>query len=355
MFTSMSKLDFLDAGSLGIFYPWPGTEAPDDEHKERGWIARSGDWVHIDALEERDPPGVMLNGRFDDDTFPAALVGRLPTTTVVALELLPRGHTMVFGPNASTRRYRARTVVARVPLHRLHSSRLKSLSSEYLGLSHWFGMQAGNETWTQAEDGTIQAFELKVGTPVPDSIASLPGGRSLVLSSKWSVAGPDDDRRVSIPMAVRIESTRPAQVFKLLEPLIHTQNLISLLCSGFVAATSASARLDLNASEEREPRDPTLPCWSGPLFHCPDGVAPAVKTTEVRRSLVLETVGERPKCTVHTGSGLVRSRHYEDAGTGELPIVLPAEPAEGTNYRFGSVLECEDHSPRVEPSQLVEQ
>ena len=68
MFTSMSKLDFLDAGSLGIFYPWPGTEAPDDEHKERGWIARSGDWVHIDALEERDPPGVMLNGRFDDDT-----------------------------------------------------------------------------------------------------------------------------------------------------------------------------------------------------------------------------------------------------------------------------------------------
>jgi hypothetical protein len=275
----MSKLDFLEDGSLGIFYPWLGTEAPDDEHKERGWIVRSGDWVHIDALEERDHPGVMLDGRFDDGNRPEALVGRLPTTTIVALELLLRGHTTVFGQNASTRRYRARTVVAQVPLHRLRTSRLTSLSSEYLGLSHWSGIQAGTETWTNSDDGTIRAFELKLGTTAPDLTARLSDGRRLVISSKWSVLGPDDDRRISIPMTIRIESNRPVEVFRLLAPLVQIQNLISMVCSGFVSVTTASAGLDLTSPDGPEPRAPSLPCWSGPLFQCPDGVAPAGRTT----------------------------------------------------------------------------
>ena len=275
----MSKLDFLEDGALGIFYPWLGTEAPDDEHKERGWIVRSGGWVNIDALEERDPPGVMLDGRFDDDNRPEALVGRLPTTTIVALELLLRGHTKVFGQNASTRRYRARTLVAQVPLHRLRSSRLTSLSSEYLGLSHWSGIQAGTETWTNGEDGTIREFELKLGTTAPDLTARLSGGRRVVISSKWSVLGPDDDRRISIPMTIRIESNRPVKVFELLAPLVQIQNLISTVCSGFVSVTTASAGLDLTTPEGREESAPRLPCWSGPLFECPAGVAPAGRTT----------------------------------------------------------------------------
>jgi hypothetical protein len=198
----MSHLDFLDQGSLGVFYPWLGTEPPDDEHKERGWIVRSDDWVHVDALEERDTPGVTVNGHFEADRFPEALVGRLPSTTVIALELLPRGSTKVFGLNASTRRYRARTLVADVPLDRLRSSRLTSLTSEYLGLGHWSGIRAGEETWTQAPDGTIQEFELKVGAPSPDARVRLSGGRSIAVSAHWSVTGPNDDRRIRMPMAV---------------------------------------------------------------------------------------------------------------------------------------------------------
>jgi hypothetical protein len=276
----MSQLDFLDQGSLGIFYPWLGTEPPDDEHKERGWIVRSGGWAHVDALEERDTPGVMVNGHFEADRFPEALVGRLPSTTVMALELLPRGSTKVFGLNASTRRYRARTLVAGVPLDRLRSSRLTSLTSEYLGLGHWSGIRAGEETWTQAPDGTIQAFELKVGAPPPDTRLRLSGGRSIAVSAHWSVTGPNDDRRIRMPMAVRIEATRPLDVVQFLAPLVHVQNLVSTVFSGFVASTGASAGLDLTPpGQHQRNAHRTFPCWSGPLFQCPDGVPPAGSTS----------------------------------------------------------------------------
>jgi hypothetical protein len=275
----MSKLGFLDQGSLGIFYPWLGTEPPDDEHKERGWIVRSGGWAHIDALDEHDTPGVMVSGQFEADRFPEALVGRLPSTTVIALELLPRGSTRVFGLNASTRRYRARTLVADAPLDRLRSSRLRSLTSEYLGLGHWSGTRSGEETWTQAPDGTIQAFELKVGAPPPDARVSLSGGRSIAVSAHWSVTGPEDDRRIRMPMTVRIEANRPLDVVQFLAPLVHVQNLISTVFSGFVATTGASAGLDLTPPGRHELNTQRrFPCWSGPLFQCPDGVPPAGST-----------------------------------------------------------------------------
>lgn len=268
----MSKLDFLDTGSLGIFYRWRDGEV--EEHEERGWIARSGTWVHIDALDEREPTEMFIGNRRAHETFPSALVGRLPTTTVVALELLPRGQTMVFGQNASTRRYSARTLVADVPLDRLRSSLLKSLSSDYLALGHWSGMREGDETWTNDADGLIESFELKLGRAVPDQVAKLSRHRRLVFTSKWSVLGPADDRRISTPLSIRVESTRPVEVFELLAPLIQSQNLINAVCSGFVPVSGASAGLDL-LPDGREPRPRNLPCWSGPLFECPDGVSSA--------------------------------------------------------------------------------
>lgn len=257
----------LEQGSLGVFHRWAHKSLLDGAPNEYGWIVRAGSWVHVDTIN--DDPETQL---FEDDEgggpYPTALLGRLPAATLVALEVQDRGGTVVIaGEQASTRRYRARTVAANVPLARLRSSDVRSMSAHFFGMDMFTRQGRPNEQWDYSPDKRVRGYRLTLDDSTPSMSASLTRGRTLYVSSRWSVGGTEMDRRITVPTTFAVECRRPVPVFEVLRPLVQLQDLLGLLYQGFLPAHRADLELDLRP----DPRagDRRAPCWSGPLFEPP--------------------------------------------------------------------------------------
>jgi hypothetical protein len=269
-----AKLDALETGSLGIFYPW-NSDGLDEAGAERGWIVRSGRWINVDALDESLGVPSLLS---DESTTPIALLGQLPGTTVLVLELQDRGGSKVLGgERVSTRLYRSRSVAVEVPLSRLRSTNVRALQVQYLSLGRWAGIRTSSEQWQFDDDHRISSFELKLDSEDVSVSAALGSGLRIVLEQTWTVNGPSDDRRITAPISLRVESTRPRHLHELLGPQIHVQSLLGFLCSGHVEVANAHIELDLVRSD-RPKHDGPVPLWTAPLCVRPEGVQPASDT-----------------------------------------------------------------------------
>ncbi|MDW3212427.1 MAG: hypothetical protein R8G01_00395 [Ilumatobacteraceae bacterium] len=268
------RIEILEEGRIGVFYRWADTALVKDADPERGWIIRSGPWVHIDTIDESEVPRSLGLLGDDDEVAPTALLGRVNGGTVVAFELQDRGGTAVIvGEQLSTRQYRARTVAVNAPLSRIRSSGVLQMRVDFASLEVFSRLAVAREEWGYAEDRTVKSYQLTLDNEQADQSASMRRGRRIALGSKWSVGGPMTDRRVSVPTSIIIESQKPCVVFELLRPLLEIQNLLSTLHSGFVNAVGAALTLDLEPDDREANGNQPVACWSGPLFQHPPHVA----------------------------------------------------------------------------------
>jgi hypothetical protein len=263
----------LEAGSIGLFHRWAETGLVEGAPVERGWIRRSGRWVHIDTIDESEIP-TSLGLLNDGHPEPTALLGQLPGATVLALELQHRGGTAVIaGEHASTQQYRARTVALNPPLYRLRSSDVMGMRADFLSLEVFARVPGAREEWEYTEDQRVQGYQLRLEQDTEDRSARLRRGLTLAVTSTWSVTGPLVDRRVTIPTSLIVRSSRPRKVFEVLRPLVDVQNLLSFLHHGFMPVHSAALTLDLNIDEAHPNLSNDVTCWCGWLFERPAGVA----------------------------------------------------------------------------------
>jgi hypothetical protein len=266
-------LQILEAGSIGLFHRWANKGLIKDAPVERGWIARSGGWIHVDTIDEGDLPRSIMQrdgARFD----PTALLGQLPNGTVIALEVQDRGGTAVMiGEHVSTQQYRARTVVVDAPLSRLRSSKVRGMRAHFLSLDVFARLPGVQEKWEYSPDSRVTGYQLRLDKDSTERSAPPQRGRKLLLTTVWSVDGPLASRQITVPTSVVVESSRPTSVFEVLRPLMDIQSLIGILHTAFVPAHSVGIVLDLTPDERHPATSDSFPCWSGPLLDGPPDVA----------------------------------------------------------------------------------
>lgn len=279
--------DVLEQGTLGFFWPIAET-APDlEKEPERGHARREGGWILLDVLDESPIESLRLGLEATADA-PTALLGVMADEAAMFLEVIDAGRNTRFGGSrASSKRYLARTAVGGVPVDRLRTPSLKELHAHFHGIGGWAGMSATKENWG-SEDGRVKEWSVAL-SDTEDLSHRLSGGRALVLSTTWRVDGPTDKRTISAPVSLGCMSSRPIDVWELLQPVLQIQDLLSFAYEGFVAADGGSAHLDLEpAEEERLSQTPSL--WNGALMvRSPAATAP--KSMNERPLFHLETIG----------------------------------------------------------------
>ena len=251
-------------GSVALF--WPDMHESDVEAEPlRGYLRREGGWAVFEALTEAP----MAFDMFDAPP-PHSLAGMAPATGLLLLELpSPSSSTNFGGYKASTQTFRARTAVGSVPLDRLKSTRILELQAHFLGITTWAQLEPISYEQTKDSDGRLLTLSIKLGR---SEVASVPlhGGRQLSLSSTWDAPGGSDQSTIYAPITIscKVAPRRKAiDIFGLLGPLLHIQNLLNFAHEGFVAASGGGCNLDL-APPSRNPQfEPaTRPMWNGALM-----------------------------------------------------------------------------------------
>jgi hypothetical protein len=258
------------AGSLGLF--WTGEQDESGAVQLRGYLDRDAGWARLQALEERDVPLLL------DQPAPEQIIGRVPKTSVLLLEL-PRPSTsrVLAGYRASTTTFRARTLVADVPLDRVLSNRVLALQADFLGITHWAGLQPIVSEADHDEAGRATAYRLALAAHEP-LIVYISGSRTLELSVDWNVSGSPDAPTVYAPVTVTSRSKRPRPVWDLLQALLRVQELISLAHSAFVPASGGRCIPEISVgTDDDEFADPEdhlrrRPMWNGALMIPSPGV-----------------------------------------------------------------------------------
>lgn len=128
----MATVGVLESGGLGFF--WPLSEGPPDleTEPERGYLRSEQGWAVLDALDE-DP---LATGFGEAGESPAALAGVMRDDAVLLLELQQTSATKRFGgdPRASSKTYRARTVIGHTPVHLIESPSVLGLHGHIPGI-----------------------------------------------------------------------------------------------------------------------------------------------------------------------------------------------------------------------------
>lgn len=253
------------AGSLGLFYT--GEQDETELVTLRGYLDRDAGWARLQTLDEQDAP------LFPGPSAPDQILGRVATTSVLLLEIPPPATSRsLAGQRVSTRTYRARTVVADVPVDRLLTNRVSLLQADFLGITHWAGLQPVFTESDHDDAGRVTGYRLALSSQEPLTVA-ITRSRTLELSVDWSVTGSPDTPSVYAPVTVTCRARRPRQVWELLQPLLRVQELISLAHSGFTPATGGKCvpHLAVHSGEPDQfvaPDDHLLrrPMWNGALM-----------------------------------------------------------------------------------------
>lgn len=120
------------------------------------------------------------------------------------------------------------------------------------------------EEHSEPEQGRLRSWSVRLAGGKPLS-QKLPGGRTLLMSATWRVDRPGDKLLISAPVSIGCESRTPTDVWELLRPLLHVQDLLGFAFDGFVAAEGGRARPHLRQAEaDDRRRSPTF--WNGALM-----------------------------------------------------------------------------------------
>jgi hypothetical protein len=251
-------------GSLGLF--WTGERDETGPVQLRGYLDRDAGWARLQTLEERDLP------LFPNQPAPEQILGRVPNTSVLLLELPPPSMSRALaGYRASTTTFRARTVVADIPLDRVLSNKVLALQADFLGITHWAGLQPIVTEADHDDVGRVSAYRLALQSHDPLTV-SISGSRTLEVSVDWNVTGSPDAPTVYAPVTITSRAKRPRPVWDLLQPLLRVQELISLAHSAFVPASGGKCIPHLAAHADGDefviPDDhlQRRPMWNGALM-----------------------------------------------------------------------------------------
>ncbi|MEV4838249.1 hypothetical protein AB0K05_27315 [Nonomuraea sp. NPDC049486] len=247
-------------GSLGFFWPFTKKVPSLNGDPERGYVRRDGGWLLIETLDENIRK--KYSQRKAEGT-PEAIAALMPEKSALFLEVIGSGWTTRSGYRASSKRYRARTMIGDIPFDRLKSARVTCVEARFHGVSDWAGVSAAKESVTHGDDGRPKSWTFTLGATEPES-RKISHGREVVLSTTWQVGGDQDRRIASAPVTLACSSKRPRDVWDLLQPLLFVQDLLNLAWEGFVTAADGAADLHTYPVDGGETSRPRL--WNGALM-----------------------------------------------------------------------------------------
>ncbi|MFC3736967.1 ApeA N-terminal domain 1-containing protein [Paractinoplanes deccanensis] len=271
-------------GVMGWF--WPGFDGPKDTDSdyERGYLSLTApDTFELKTLDEDSFRDELLSHL----PYPRLITGSTEHGTVLLLDFKGAGQKIRMGGAASARHYRGRTILRDVPIEKIRSERLKSISAHFFGISSWFGLSTSVESLGHRDDGKLKSFTIAVESQ-PEQSIRLSGGRELVLSAHWYTRGSTDKRIIHAPVELSCRSVgRAESLWNLRQPLLRVQDLLSFCYEGFIAAESGRATPDVDGAEIDRSQ-----LWDGWLMAAPTG-ATAAKSRDFPL-LRLEDIGGLP-------------------------------------------------------------
>ncbi|SDH83394.1 hypothetical protein SAMN05421505_1249 [Sinosporangium album] len=271
-------------GGLGHFWPFRTSKPNLRRNPESGYVRQDAGWLVIETIDERPWPTQLKN---ENEISPSGLVAILPKRSILFLETQSSGSTLRSGYRISSKRYRARTAIGSIPIDELQSAKLLSITANFHGIGTWAGLTATEESHETDQNGRFESWTVKLKSPPPMSHRTSKG-RDLLLSTTWNVGGAEDLRQLSAPISISCASVRPRDIWDLLRPLLHIQNMMNLAWEGFVAASSGSAELHLKPNATNNSDRPEL--WNGALMVPLAGVA-GPRSMNHRPLFTLATVG----------------------------------------------------------------
>ncbi|MGI5284651.1 HEPN domain-containing protein [Nonomuraea polychroma] len=254
-------------GSLGFFWPFTKKVPRLNGDPERGYVRRDGGWLLIETLDENVKKKYSQRKA---EGAPEAIAALMPEKSALLLEVVGSGWTTRSGYRASSKRYRARTIIGDIPFDRLKSARVTGVEARFHGVSDWAGVSAAKESMTPGDDGRPKSWTLTLSATEAQN-HKISHGREVVLSTTWRVDGDQDRRIASAPVTLACSSKRPRDIWDLLQPMLFVQDLLSLAWEGFVAAADGAADLHLSSADRGETSRPRL--WNGALMVPLPGVA----------------------------------------------------------------------------------
>lgn len=263
------------AGSLGHFWEWSGTPADDVITGTRGGYLDIDDGaVRVNTLVEDDDFDGGLDLGFGDQA--QALVGILPSGTVMVTGLGPTGQALRFGNHAaaSTRVYRGRNIVFGIQnLRDVRSPMLKAASAEFPGLLRWAGIPYTDVDADHDEAGRVRSARIAL-LPVP----TLPSGRvrnglRIEVDMRWRFTESDEQRSIETRLVIRCVSSQPVDADELVRALDHARFALVLAFRGWIPAAPGLATADLRRGAAKWDAAPEF--WSSRLAEHPKGARTA--------------------------------------------------------------------------------
>ena len=195
---------------------------------------------------------------------PEAIVGVTPRGATLFLDVRGPWAGRLFGTTirASSKTFAARSAIGNVPVDRLRSANLFELHAYFLGTGRWAGMSASKDSWNP-DKGKLREWTVTL-TEGETLRSRINGGREIMISTKWRVEGPEDQRTLSAPVTIGCVARRPVELRDLLQPVLAAQDLLSFVFNGFVAATDGAVRLDSKPGDGGFELTPSF--WSGALM-----------------------------------------------------------------------------------------
>lgn len=310
-----SSIEDILGGTLGFL--WSGNDKQEPCEQVSGWIVKKDERIIIKTLVA-DPYSNFKESQGLGS--PDCLCCLTPEGAALFLEVITTNSTVTFGAKASTRTYQARSLIKGVLFDRLKTHNVTSISARFPGTGKWAGMSAGSPSIVTDSAGRSKSFSISVSSEEGKS-ARLSGGRTLTIGTSWNVTGTDDRRVIYSPVTVTCSSTRPRDIWELLQPLLLVQDLLSFAFNGFVVADTGRARLDLKPAESDAPARASE-FWNGALM------------TSQKGAMSPKSMTEHPLFRLDDIGGIQGLARWVSLATEHPRATLPAV----SQYRHGATL-----------------
>ena len=263
---SVEKFGKIFSGSMGHFWPLDDNGKPINKDSVSGYI-QAGKIGLVELKLSMKTPWGLIEDSYENLPDVKVIYGTTVNGPVFLFQVNDSGGTEALGgAKASVRRYRAYSVAIAALDENVKSTSITEIDVFFPGIERWAGVRVSEEKPDYFKDGRLKGFSLKV-EHAPEDIANISQQRQIALSARWSIDGPVSKRRIFAPVSIICRTSSPVDLWKLLEPILRIQELVSLAYDGFVVADGGA--LDLEFAE-RPPKRPSF--WNYFLMHTPAGV-----------------------------------------------------------------------------------